>query len=54
MSAKRIISVELPDSLRDALRNAAFQEDKSVSAVIRDTLLEKFGTKITKEEPDEH
>lgn len=40
--AKKIISLEIPDTLREALRIAAFNENKTVSALIRDTLAEKY------------
>ena len=35
---KKIISVEVPESLRKALRIEAFNQDKTVSALIRDIL----------------
>lgn len=41
---KKIISLEIPDTLREALRVAAFNANKTVSALIRDTLLKEFGT----------
>jgi plasmid stability protein len=36
--SKKIISVEIPESLRKALKIEAFNQDKTVSALIRDIL----------------
>lgn len=40
---KKIISLEISDELKEILRIAAFKANKTVSALIRDTLQEKFG-----------
>ena len=36
--SKKIISLEVSDDLRKALKAAAFNQDKTVSALIRDIL----------------
>ena len=41
--AKKMISLEIPDALRESLRLAAYKENKSISALIRDTLIKEFG-----------
>ena len=38
-----MISLEIPDALRESLRLAAYKENKSISALIRDTLIKEFG-----------
>ncbi len=35
---KKIISLEIPESLRKALKIEAFNQDKTISALIRDIL----------------
>lgn len=36
--SKKIISFEAPEELREALRTAAFRQETSISAVIREIL----------------
>ncbi len=38
METKRMISLEISDSLREALRVEAFNRNKTISATIRDIL----------------
>ena len=38
--AKKMISLEISDDLREALRVEAFKRHKNISAVIRDLLVE--------------
>lgn len=40
--AKKMISFEISDELREALRCEAFKRNKNISAVIRDILEEKL------------
>ena len=47
---KKIISLEIPDELREKARKEAFLQDKSVSAFIRDVLIDYFIGKETKDE----
>ena len=51
--AKKIISFEIPDFLQETLRIAAFQERKSVSALIRDALIQKYASNEMKAETSE-
>jgi predicted transcriptional regulator len=46
--AKKIISLEISDELKEQLRRAAFEENKSVSALIRDILIDYITNKETK------
>ena len=46
--AKKIISLEISDELKEQLRRAAFEENKSVSALIRDILIDYIVNKETK------
>ena len=39
---KKIISLEIPDDLRRALKIEAFNQDKTVSALIRDILAKEL------------
>ena len=48
--AKKIISLEIPDDLKEKLRVEAFLQNKSVSALIRDVLTDYI---INKEKRDE-
>lgn len=46
--SKKIISLEIPESLREKLRKEAFKRDLSVSALIRSILEEKLSQKNAK------
>lgn len=48
--AKKIISLEIPDELKEKLRVEAFYQNKSVSALIRDILVDYM---INKEKNNE-
>jgi predicted transcriptional regulator len=48
--AKKIISLEISDELKEKLRREAFEENKSVSALIRDILIDYIANKETKDE----
>lgn len=46
MAKKKMISLEIPDSLKEALRIKAFKENISVSEVIRHILTEQLDTEL--------
>jgi plasmid stability protein len=46
MENKKIISVEIPNTLREALRVEAFNKEVTVSALIRQILEEQLKTTI--------
>ena len=46
--AKKIISLEIPDELKEKLRREAFEANKSVSAFIRHILIDYIANKETK------
>ena len=48
MNKKKIISLEIPAYLREALRGKAFQEEVTVSALIRQILEEQLQDTIEK------
>ena len=52
MQDKRMISLEISGSLREALRVEAFKRDVTISALIRQILEEKLQTPITKDITD--
>jgi len=45
--SKKMISLEISDELREALRIKAFNEHLSISKLIRNILEEKFATELT-------
>lgn len=45
--AKKMISLEISDSLREALRIKAFKENTSISKVIRHVLTEQLGKELS-------
>lgn len=45
--AKKMISLEISDELREALRVEAFKRNKTISAVIRELLEEQLQVKAT-------
>ena len=49
---KKIISLEIPDDLRKALRVEAFNRDVTVSAVIRDILAKELKVSSRKDAND--
>ena len=51
--AKKMISLEISDELREALRVEAFRRSVSISALMRQILEEKLLKASTEEESDE-
>ena len=49
---KKIISLEIPEDLRKALRVEAFNRDVTVSALIRDILAKELKVSSRKDEND--
>lgn len=47
--AKRMISLEIPDELRESLRIEAFKRSLSISACIRELLEERLASLETKD-----
>ena len=45
---KKMISLEIPGYLREALRREAFERDMNISALIRQLLEEALGDKVKK------
>ena len=53
MSKTKIISLEIPDYLRAALKLEAFNRDLSLSACIRQLLIEKLNLEIPEQEKED-
>ncbi len=53
MSKTKIISLEIPDYLRTALKLEAFNRDLSLSACIRQLLIEKLNLEIPEQEKED-
>ena len=54
MNKKKIISLEIPNTLKEALRVKAFQEEVTVSALIRQILEEQLQDTIKECEQTEN
>jgi len=52
-SKTKIISLEIPDYLRTALKLEAFNRDLSLSACIRELLIEKLGIDVPEQEQED-
>ena len=50
MAKTKIISLEIPDYLRTALKLEAFNRDLSLSACIRQLLIEKLNIEVPEQE----
>ena len=53
MSKTKIISLEIPEYLRLALKKEAFERDLSLSACIRQLLIEKLNLEIPDQEKED-
>ena len=53
MPKTKIISLEIPDYLRQALKKEAFDRDLSLSACIRQLLIEKLEIEVPEQEKED-